>query len=73
LLRPGGVLFFTNIATGNPYRIWMTYLASWHLNERSELDLARSVESAAVPASALSVERDTTGLTLLAQLTKPLY
>lgn len=71
LLRPGGTLFFTNIATGNPYRAWMTRLLNWQLKERSRADIADIVVAAQLPPEQLAVERDATGLTLLVRLTKP--
>lgn len=35
-----GVFFFTNVAEGNPYRVWIEYLAEWRLIERSRFDIA---------------------------------
>jgi extracellular factor (EF) 3-hydroxypalmitic acid methyl ester biosynthesis protein len=69
LLAPGGRLCFTNIATGNPDRVWMAYLADWLLAERSESDILRLVE-ASVPAAerVLHIDRETTGLTHLVTL-----
>ena len=64
LLGDGGELFFTNIATGNPYRPWMDHVASWGLIHRSEDDiLALAPEG---EGSATSVRRDVSGLALLA-------
>lgn len=39
VLRRGGRFRFTNIAEGNPFRCWISYLADWHLRERSSEEL----------------------------------
>lgn len=62
LLRPGGRLLFTNIAEGNPYRTWMSYIGDWHLIERTPEGLG---ELAGGP---VKVDRDRTGLSLLAEV-----
>ena len=41
-LAPGGILFFTNIAEGNPYRPLIEYVGDWFLLERSAADLRAS-------------------------------
>ena len=64
-LAPGGVLFFTNIAQGNPYRPWMEYLVDWVLLERSADDLGRLLDGAEVPSSSVRFSRDLTELTFL--------
>jgi extracellular factor (EF) 3-hydroxypalmitic acid methyl ester biosynthesis protein len=70
-LRPGGRLCFTNIASGNPDRVWLDYLAGWHLIERSESDIHRLIEASAIPAGAsVQIASDLTGLTSLVQITK---
>lgn len=69
-LQKNGLLFFTNIASGNPYRIWMEYLFNWPLLERSEADLESLALQASIPASALHIEREATTLTLLAHIQK---
>ncbi len=69
-LQKNGLLFFTNIASGNPYRIWMEYLFNWPLLERCEADLESLALKANIPASALHIEREATNLTLLAHIHK---
>jgi SAM-dependent methyltransferase len=69
LLAPGGKILFTNIAHRNPYRVWMEYIASWPLIERSEEDLTILCASAAIPIQP-SLMRDATGLSILAELHK---
>jgi extracellular factor (EF) 3-hydroxypalmitic acid methyl ester biosynthesis protein len=63
-MKKEGTLFFTNIASGNPYRISMEYLSDWILIERNENDIARIMQSAAVTHS-YTMERDATGLTYM--------
>lgn len=71
LLAPGGKLLVTNIATGNPFRTWMEHCASWTLIERSESQLHQLLATAAADRypSEITIERDGTGLALLARLT----
>jgi extracellular factor (EF) 3-hydroxypalmitic acid methyl ester biosynthesis protein len=69
LLTRGGKLCFTNIATGNPDRVWLEYVAGWSLIERDEKNLQSLVQESQVPGVAdLSIERDPTGLTCLTEL-----
>lgn len=67
LLADGGRLVFTNIAAGNPFRVWLEYLANWTLIERSEDDLRRLCADAGL--SAPQIDRDATGLALLVSST----
>jgi SAM-dependent methyltransferase len=70
LLAPAGRLVFTNIATGNPFRVWIEYLADWRLIERSEEDIARLCAAAGI-AEPPSLEREATSLAIVASLRKP--
>jgi extracellular factor (EF) 3-hydroxypalmitic acid methyl ester biosynthesis protein len=70
LLAPGGRIVFTNIARGNPFRVWIEYLAEWRLIERSEEDIRRVCEAAQIPAAPTLV-RDATTLAIVATLRKP--
>lgn len=65
LLARGGVLLFTNIAEGNPWRPLMEYAADWTLIERSERLVIDICNEAGVATSSVSVRRETTGLTLI--------
>jgi extracellular factor (EF) 3-hydroxypalmitic acid methyl ester biosynthesis protein len=38
LLRPGGLLLSSNLASGNPHRSLMEYVADWHVIHRSHAD-----------------------------------
>ena len=66
LLTPGGRIVFTNLASGNPFRIWLEYLADWPLLERSESDVEDIVRAAGLAPPVLS--RDSTHLTILASV-----
>jgi SAM-dependent methyltransferase len=63
-LAPGGRLFFTNIAIGNPYRPWLEYCGEWSLIERTEEQVRALVDNEDGGLD-VQVERDVTGLTLL--------
>ena len=71
LLCNGASFFFTNIVIKNPYRLWMSYLADWHLIERSPEDIHRVAAEAHIDSANLAVETDQTTLTLLARVTRP--
>lgn len=68
MLASGGRIVFTNIAAGNPYRVWIEYMGDWKLIERTEPDIARICRSAGVAAPAMT--RDTTSLAIVAAVTK---
>ena len=69
LLAPGGRILFTNIGRGNPFRVWLEYLANWRLIERSEADIVALCRAADIPAEPALV-RDATGLSIVARLRK---
>jgi SAM-dependent methyltransferase len=64
LLAPGGRVVFSNIASGNPFRQWLEYLADWILIERSHADLFRLLEAAEFAPSDSTIVSDSTGLAL---------
>jgi len=68
LLAPGGVLFFTNIAEGNPYRPLIEYVGDWFLIERTRDMLFELAEVAGVPPGAVRVARDESGLAFLIEV-----
>lgn len=69
MLAPRGRICFTNIAAGNPDAIWLKYIASWHLTERSEQDIQRILrESPATADMSCDVSFEETGLTHLVEL-----
>ena len=70
-LKTEGRLCFTNIARGNPYRVWMEYLGDWKLLERSEADITTLIRETDLETSTqLDISRDQTGLTHLVELTR---
>jgi SAM-dependent methyltransferase len=70
LLNKNGMLFFTNIKKGNPYKVWQEYLADWKLIYRSEDDLVNLLTIAGFSNNAFKIEKDETGLTFLATVKK---
>ncbi len=70
LLKQQGVLFFTNVKTDNPYRVWQEYLANWKLVYRSEDDIANLLTDAGFTANDFKIEKDETGLTFLVTVNK---
>ena len=62
LLAPGGVFFFTNIATENPYRPLIEYFGDWFLIERSEDDIVHLCEAAGVARERVTITRESSGL-----------
>jgi hypothetical protein len=69
LLAPGGRMVFTNIGAGNPFRVWLEYMADWKLIERSEQEVERLCRDAGISAP-VTLERDSTGLAILASTRK---
>ena len=65
-LGPGGRMFLSNIAKGNPYRPWIEYLADWWLIEREEADLRRLLGEAGFDVEKAKLSHDSTGLALIA-------
>jgi len=70
LLNQPGILFFTNIKKGNPYKVWQEYLADWKLIYRSEDDLVSLLTTAGFSNTAFKIEKDETGLTFLVTVNK---
>jgi extracellular factor (EF) 3-hydroxypalmitic acid methyl ester biosynthesis protein len=65
MLLPGGKLLFSNIASGNPFRPWLEYLAEWQLIERDEADLERLLAEAEYPTGELHIFRDRSTLAFM--------
>jgi extracellular factor (EF) 3-hydroxypalmitic acid methyl ester biosynthesis protein len=70
LLAPGGHLFFTNIARGNPFRLWIEYMADWRLIERTEGEMLALLAAGCGDDAAASLRRDGTGLAWLLSATR---
>ena len=70
LLRSAGVLFFTNMAEGNPYEAWTRYVCNCRLIQRSAADIARLTSSAGIQGNAVTTGRDLTRLSLLVKVVR---
>ena len=68
MLAQDGRIVFTNIATGNPFRVWIEYMGDWKLIERSEEDVATLCGLAGVPPPVMM--RDATSLAIVATVKK---
>ena len=71
LLASRGEILFTNIRRGNPYRVWLEYLANWELKERDESDILRCCADADIPTAAVRLTTDGTELALLVTCVRP--
>ncbi len=70
LLKKEGTLFFANAVEGNPFRVWMEYLADWRLNYRSEENIAGLLAAAGVSDKTVDINKGETGLTFLVEVKK---
>jgi extracellular factor (EF) 3-hydroxypalmitic acid methyl ester biosynthesis protein len=68
MLANGGQIVFTNIAAGNPFRVWLEHMGAWRLVERSECDLARICRMANLPTP--TMVRDATTLAIIATVSR---
>jgi extracellular factor (EF) 3-hydroxypalmitic acid methyl ester biosynthesis protein len=69
-LTNNGKLFFTNIDEGNPYRVFMEYMANWCLIERSANYLVDLTIASGWSARDIHVTKDYTQLTHLVEVRK---
>jgi len=65
LLRASGQLLFTNISCGNPYQPWIECMADWFLIHRSANDVRTLCAAAGFTDSAIAIDTDRTGLTII--------
>jgi SAM-dependent methyltransferase len=65
LCTPGGLFYFSNIGTGNPYRCWAEYVSDWVLIERDEPGIRSLLDDARALIGGIRICRDPTGLSLL--------
>ena len=70
LIAPGGVLLFTNMAEGNPWRLLMEYGSDWTLVERSEDRILEICCKAGIPRSSITLTREATRLTVIARVVR---
>ena len=71
LLAPRGRLFYTNIAIGNPQRVWMEYMTEWSLIERSEVQMRALARDTFGSDVHLRLAKEPTGLAWLASVRAP--
>ncbi|MBI4847819.1 MAG: class I SAM-dependent methyltransferase [Nitrospirae bacterium] len=71
MLNQNGILFFTNIKKGNPYKVWQEYLADWKLIYRGKDEIIGLLTSAGFSTGDFKIEKDETGLTFLVTAQKP--
>jgi extracellular factor (EF) 3-hydroxypalmitic acid methyl ester biosynthesis protein len=69
-LNTSGELFFTNIATHNPYRTWMEYLFNWTLIERTDEEISLLCQNAKIDRNNVNIFKEETHLTYLAHIFK---
>ena len=67
-VRASTSVLFTNIATENPFRVWMETIADWRLIHRSEADIRRIVDAGGFRPPSLNIRRDGTGLAHLVEI-----
>ena len=65
LLNGNSTLFFTNATEGNPFQVWIEYLADWKLNYRSKDTIMKLLNDAGFSEGSIKIEKDATGLTFL--------
>ena len=65
LLNGNSTLFFTNSTEGNPFRVWIEYLADWKLFYRSKDHIMKLLTDAGFPQNSIKIENDATNLTFL--------
>ncbi len=70
-LAPGGTLFFTNIAAGNPYRTLIEYVGDWMLIERAADELLALTDAAGIASDDVLIGRDESGLAFLIDVKPP--
>lgn len=67
-LHDNGVLFFTNIAENNPYRVCMEYLADWMLIGRSRMTIEELLLNSKASELHSDIRKEKAGLTWLVTL-----
>lgn len=67
MVRPGGVVIVTNVATSNPRKAWMEYVMEWNLIYRNEDDMKDLVPDG-IPLHDTTVRADSTGVNLFLEI-----
>jgi len=65
-MHKDGILMFTSIAKGNPYRAWIETMGNWRLIERSKEEMEQLLSC--VHSREQSLKLDPTGLTWIARV-----
>ena len=69
LLRPGGMLIVTNVASTNPHIGWMEFLAEWNLVYRNDWEMLDLIPLDGTILQT-NLERDETGVNLFLEIRK---
>jgi extracellular factor (EF) 3-hydroxypalmitic acid methyl ester biosynthesis protein len=67
MVKPGGVVIVTNVATRNPRKAWMEYVMEWNLIHRDEKEMLDLVPEG-VKARETTVGADATGVNLFLEI-----
>lgn len=67
MVRPGGLVIVTNVASSNPRKAWMEYLMEWNLIYRGREDMEDLVPEG-FPVKRTSVLADDTGVNLFLEI-----
>lgn len=67
MVRPGGIVIVTNVATSNPRKAWMEYVMEWNLIYRNEDDMNDLVPDG-IPVKKTTVRADSTGVNLFLEI-----
>ncbi len=67
MVRPGGRVIVTNVATSNPRKAWMEYVMEWNLIYRDENEM-RDLVPENKPVTAATVNADETGVNLFLEI-----
>jgi len=68
LMKADGSLFFANSVEGNPFKVWMEYLADWRLNYRSQDEITILLNAAGCNGSSIKIGKDETRLAFFVEV-----
>lgn len=69
LLKPSGRIVFTNLSSHSTFDVWLEFLASWQMIYRTKNKVQELVHAADIPVERMEIGFDSTGLSLLCELT----
>ena len=67
MVRPGGIVIVTNVATSNPRKAWMEYVMEWNLIYRDEEEMKDLIPDG-IRLKDSSVKADATGVNLFLEI-----